>query len=54
MIITIADIRLAGHCTRGARRWFDAHGLDFRRFMREGIDAAEFVEKGDDLARRVG
>lgn len=27
--ITIQDIRRAGYCTRGARRWYSDNGLDF-------------------------
>lgn len=53
MIITIADIRRAGHCTSGARRWFEAHGLDFAAFLKDGIESEEFVTKGDALAARV-
>lgn len=53
MKITIDDVRKAGHCTRGARRWFEAHGMDFRSFLKQGVDAEEFISKGDDAARRV-
>ena len=35
--ITIQDIRDAAYCTRGAKRWFDEHGLDFRQFLKEGL-----------------
>lgn len=52
MIITIDDVR-AIHCTRGARRWFEKHGLDFRAFLREGLDAETFLARGDHLARGV-
>lgn len=52
-IITIDDIVKAGHCASGARRYFNEHGMDFRAFMREGIRASEFIEKGDALAARV-
>jgi len=53
MIIRMADIVDAGHCGTGARRWFHNHGLDFHDFMKNGIDADLFVEKGDDLALGV-
>ena len=53
MIIKISDVRKAGHCTRGARRWFDAHGMDFKQFLSTGIDADEFIARGDSLAKRV-
>ena len=51
--ITINDIRDAGHCVRGARDWFEAHGLDFKAFLREGIDEETFVGTGDALALMV-
>lgn len=53
MIITIADVRRAGHCTLGARRWFEAHGIDFATFLKDGIEAEVFITKGDALAARV-
>ena len=41
------------HCSSGARRWFEAHGLDFRDFLKNGIDAVTFVARGDGLSFRV-
>lgn len=52
-VITIDDVRKAGHCTRGAKDWFDRHGLDFRRFLKAGIDEEEFLAAGDALAELV-
>lgn len=49
-IITINDIRRAGHCVNGARSWFSLHGLDFRKFVREGISAETLLATGDQLA----
>ena len=53
MIITITDIRAAGHCVRGAKDWFDRHGLDFRDFLKRGIPEAEFLASGDAMAKRI-
>lgn len=53
VIITAKDLRQAGHCIRGARPWFERHGMDFRKFIKEGIPAEEFLSKGDALAQRV-
>lgn len=53
-IITINDIRKAGHCPAGARSWFQDHGLDFRAFMRNGARASELLAvEGNELARQV-
>lgn len=53
MIVTINDVRAAGHCVRGARAWFEQHGFDFQDFVRNGIDAERLVASGDALAARV-
>lgn len=53
MKIYITDIRAAGHCVRGTKDWFDRHGLDFRLFLKEGIEEEEFIAAGDALALRI-
>lgn len=53
MIVTITDIRLAGHCVSGARQWFNQYGLDFRDFIKNGIDAEVLLATGDALAKQV-
>lgn len=52
-IITIDDIRKAGHCAAGAKTWFAAHGLDFRDFLTSGIPASTLLATGDGLAEQV-
>lgn len=52
-IIRVADIRATGHCVRGARRWFNMNGLDFSKFMDEGLPASELLKTGDSLAQQV-
>jgi hypothetical protein len=49
LVITIDDVMAAGHCARGTRRWFDSHGLDFRKFLKQGIPAADMAATGDAL-----
>lgn len=56
MIITIDDIRLAGFCTRGAKKWFLDNGWskqEFRQFIKQGMNADEFISRGDHLAQYV-
>jgi len=53
MRITVTDIQQAGHCAVGIRRWFNEHGLNFRSFLKDGIDAAVLLDTGDALAQRV-
>lgn len=45
--ITITDLRRAGHCASGIRRWFEAQGLDFRDFLKNGIDEETLRATGD-------
>lgn len=52
MIITIDDVRRV-HCVRGAKRWFEQHGLDFKVFLAEGLDAEVLLATGDLRARQV-
>lgn len=40
MLIRISDIRRV-FCVDGARQLADRHGLDFRAFIRNGMDDAE-------------
>lgn len=47
LIITIADIRKAGLCARGARRWAEAQGIDFARFLKEGVPASVLLATGE-------
>lgn len=39
-----------GFCRSGARAWFEAHGLDWRDFVRHGIPAGTLEATGDGLA----
>jgi hypothetical protein len=45
--ITITDVQAAGHCPSGARRWFEAHDIDFRKFLKEGVPAEVMLATGD-------
>jgi hypothetical protein len=52
-LITIADVRKAGFCVRGARRWMLAHGMDFNDFLTSGIAAFKLRATGDALALKI-
>ena len=53
LIVTIDDVRAVGLCVNGSRAWFERHGLDFRTFLREGLDAQTLLATGDAMALRV-
>lgn len=57
MRVTVAHLRSVpgfspkpGFCLSKGRAWFRRHGLDWRVFVREGIDEAELEATGDALA----
>lgn len=45
--ITVTDLRRAGHCASGIKRWFDTQGIDFRAFLKDGIDDETLRATGD-------
>ena len=51
--LTIDDIRAAGHCARGAHAWFKLRGLDFRKFLREGMSIEDARALGDGHANKI-
>ena len=53
LIVTIAHVRAAGLCVNGSRTWFERHGLDFRAFLRKGLDAETLLATNDAMALRV-
>ena len=53
VIVTINDVRAVGLCVNGSRAWFARHGLDFRAFLRDGLDAQTLLATGDAMALRV-
>ena len=42
-----------GYCRAKGQEWFDAHGLDFRAFVHDGIDEAVLLATGDGLAQQL-
>ena len=52
--IRAADLRAIGLCVvPGAQRWGEAHGFDFRTFIKEGISAREVFATGDEFGLRA-
>ena len=52
-VVRMRDIRRAHLCSRGARAFFRAHGLDWDRFLREGIPTSELEATQDAMALEV-
>ena len=53
VIVTIDDVRAVGLCVNGTRTWFARHDLDFRAFLRKGLDAETLLATNDAMALRV-
>jgi len=50
MRITVNDARELGYCSRGMRNWFKRNGLDWSRFVRDGLPAEVLIATGDAMA----
>lgn len=51
--ITIDDVRAAGFCVKGLRRWFESRGLDFQKFLDEGASISAATELNDAYVNAV-
>lgn len=47
--IVVSDFRACGVCPK-AKGWFERHGLDWRAFVRDGIDVEVLRATGDQLS----
>lgn len=53
IVVTIAHVREAGLCSRGAKMWFERNQLDFRHFLQHGYPVSVIEETGDALGLLV-
>lgn len=51
--ITRADLDAMGYCHRGARVFFTRHGLNWSRFLADGLPVAEVAKISDPHAQRI-
>ena len=51
--VTIQDARELGFCVAGTRTFLERNGLDFKSFLKGGLDASELLATGDAMATRV-
>lgn len=52
-IVTLADIRSINYCSRGSREWFTRHGLNWSRFVSEGLPVEAFDGISDPMLKRA-
>lgn len=53
VIVEMQDIRAAKMCSRGTREFFKRHGMDWSKFIKEGLPSSEFERTGDAMALQV-
>jgi hypothetical protein len=53
MRVYMRHIRAAGYCSRGCRLFAQRYGIDWPRFLREGIEADTLRQTRDAMTERV-
>lgn len=51
--ITMADVRAAKMCRRGAQEFLRRHGISWQDFLASGVDEQRLIETGDAMALKV-
>lgn len=53
VIVIMKDIRACRMCSRGTRKFFKRHGMDWNKFIKDGLPEEEFIATGDSMAMQV-
>ena len=53
MIVTMQDCRELGYCAYGVRRFFKEHDLDFKDFLKNGIEEEKLAATEQGLALKA-
>lgn len=53
VMVKMEHARAARMCSRGARAFAVRHGLDWGRFLKEGLPAEQIEATGDAMAMQV-
>ena len=51
--VTMRHIRQCKMCSRGARAFFERHGLDWTAFLKHGVPVEALEQTGDAMAMQV-
>ena len=51
--VTVQHCQQLGYCMKSVRPWFAQHQLDFRDFVRNGIDVEPLLATDDEFARKI-
>lgn len=52
-LILVEDLAREGHCVAGQKRFCDAHNIDFKDYVRNGIRASRLLATGDAMVISV-
>lgn len=53
ILVHMKHIRAVKMCSRGTRIFFQRHGMDWSKFLKEGLPVEEFEATGDAMAMQV-
>lgn len=53
VLVNMAHVRQAKMCSRGARQFFERHGLDWQEFIKNGLPSEVIEQTGDAMALQV-
>lgn len=53
VVVTMRDIRACKMCSGGTRDFFKRHGMDWNKFLTEGLPEEQFIATGDAMAMQV-
>ena len=51
--VRVQDCQELGYCMKSVRPWFAHHGIDFQKFVRDGVAASVLLATDDEFARKV-
>lgn len=51
--VTMRHVRKCKMCSRGARSFFERHGLDWTEFLKQGVPVEDLEQTGDAMAIQV-
>jgi len=49
-LVKASDMRELHYCVKGAKKFAEKHGLDWKKFVTEGIPAEELLATNDAMA----
>ena len=51
--VKVQDCQELGYCMKSVRPWFAHHGIDFQKFVRDGVSEEALLATDDEFARKA-